>query len=71
MELELLNDSCTSIAFIFYSTKYWRTRQSHPTMSDIEQAEQDALTIYDILTDGLGLLTKNIHLISDPSFKNM
>ena len=40
-------------------------------MMDINQAEQDALTIYDILIDGLGLPPKNVILIADPTSAEM
>ena len=36
-------------------------------MSDITQAELDAFTIYDIFTEGLGLLPENVFLIADPT----
>ena len=61
------NTTASSLAYVFYCTKYWRARRDHPSMSDITQAELDAMTIYDILTDGLGLLPSNVIMIADPS----
>ena len=69
--LQQANDSSESIAYIFYSKKYWRTLKDFPKMTDIVQAEQDAWTIHDMLIDGLGLQPKNVKMIANPTNKDM